>query len=70
MTNAKTDQTQKHFETRACTAGVAQDTAYASVAPPLHLSANFGWRNVDDKPAFDYSRSGESDPQGSRKRFS
>ncbi len=58
MTNAKTKTPQKHFETLACTAGVAQDSAYGSVAPPLHLSANFGWKSVDDKPAFDYSRSG------------
>ncbi len=58
MTNSKFGASKKHFETIACTAGVAEDTAYKSVAPPLHLSANFGWNSVDDKPAFDYTRSG------------
>ena len=58
MTNLKSPAPEKHFETVACTAGVAQDAAYDSVAPPLHLSANFGWKSVDDKPAYDYTRSG------------
>ncbi|MHA7872805.1 MAG: PLP-dependent transferase, partial [Hyphococcus sp.] len=59
MTNA-VDQAEalRHFETIACTAGVADDPGHASVAPPLHLSATYGWRDVTDKPAFDYTRSG------------
>lgn len=50
--------TERQFETIACTAGVARDAAHGSVAPPLHLSANFGWKSVDDKPGYDYTRSG------------
>jgi cystathionine gamma-synthase len=45
-------------ETIAASAGVGADPGHRSVAPPVHLSANFAWRSVDDKPAFDYSRSG------------
>jgi cystathionine gamma-synthase len=28
------------------------------VSPPVYLSATFGWRDPEEKPAFDYSRSG------------
>ena len=45
-------------ETRATTAGVATDRAHHSVAPPLHLSATYGWADPTEKPSFDYSRSG------------
>jgi len=45
-------------ETLTTTAGVGVDGAYASVAPPLHLSANFAWNDPCEKPQYDYSRSG------------
>lgn len=45
-------------ETIVAAAGVAADSAYRGVSPPLHLSATFGWRDPQEKPAFDYSRSG------------
>ncbi|HNS87433.1 MAG TPA: cystathionine gamma-synthase, partial [Parvularculaceae bacterium] len=28
------------------------------VSPPLHLSATYGWKDPEEKPAYDYSRSG------------
>ena len=45
-------------ETIAAGAGVAVDQAHRSVAPPLCLSATYGWTSPHEKPAFDYSRSG------------
>ncbi|MDZ7629326.1 MAG: cystathionine gamma-synthase [Parvularculaceae bacterium] len=47
-----------HAETIAANAGVASDSAYNAVSPPLHLSATYGWRDPEEKPQFDYSRSG------------
>ncbi|HBS34040.1 MAG TPA: O-succinylhomoserine (thiol)-lyase, partial [Parvularcula sp.] len=47
-----------YAETIAATAGVAADRAYNAVSPPLHLSATYGWRDPEEKPQFDYSRSG------------
>jgi cystathionine gamma-synthase len=47
-----------HAETIAANAGVAADRAYNAVSPPLHLSATYGWRDPEEKPQFDYSRSG------------
>ncbi|WP_306252477.1 cystathionine gamma-synthase [Parvularcula sp. IMCC14364] len=45
-------------QTIATTAGVAQDETHHSVAPALHLSATYGWKDPCQKPGFDYSRSG------------
>ncbi|MFZ5615749.1 MAG: cystathionine gamma-synthase [Pseudomonadota bacterium] len=45
-------------ETIAAAAGVAADPAHRAVSPPLYLSATYGWRDPQEKPAFDYSRSG------------
>jgi cystathionine gamma-synthase len=45
-------------ETIAAAAGVASDAANHSVAPPICLSATYAWRDPQEKPAFDYSRSG------------
>ncbi len=45
-------------ETIVAAAGVAGDPVYRGVSPPLHLSATYGWRDPEEKPAFDYSRSG------------
>lgn len=46
------------LETIIASAAVAEDGAYTSVAPPLFLSANFGWKDPSEKPPYDYSRSG------------
>ncbi len=45
-------------ETLIASAGVATDPAHRGVAPALHLSATYGWRDPLEKPAYDYSRSG------------
>ncbi len=45
-------------ETIVASAAVAADPTYRGVSPPLHLSATFGWRDPSEKPAYDYSRSG------------
>ncbi len=47
-----------HPETIAASAGVASDAAHRGVSPPIYLSATFGWRDPEEKPQFDYSRSG------------
>lgn len=47
-----------HPETLVAAAGVGTDPAHGGVAPPLHLSATYGWRDPETKPAYDYSRSG------------
>ncbi len=45
-------------ETIAATAAVAADREHRAAAPPLFLSATFGWTDPASKPEFDYSRSG------------
>lgn len=45
-------------ETIVAIAGVATDAAHRAVSPPLFLSATYGWRDPEEKPAYDYSRSG------------
>ncbi len=45
-------------ETLIAGTGVADDPAFNSVAPPLHLSANYGWNDPLEKPQYDYARSG------------
>ncbi|MEM6413431.1 MAG: cystathionine gamma-synthase [Pseudomonadota bacterium] len=45
-------------ETIATNAAVGEACNVRSVAPPLCLSATYAWDDPDDKPAFDYSRSG------------
>lgn len=47
-----------HPETIIASAGVAGDSVYRGVSPPLHLSATYGWRDPEEKPAYDYCRSG------------
>ncbi|MEK7264819.1 MAG: cystathionine gamma-synthase [Pseudomonadota bacterium] len=47
-----------HPETIAASAGVATDAAHRAVSPPLYLSATYGWNSPEEKPAYDYSRSG------------
>ncbi|MGD2133980.1 MAG: cystathionine gamma-synthase [Maricaulaceae bacterium] len=36
--------------------GVAEDPWRGAVAPPIHLSTTYAWRDVAEKPQFDYSR--------------
>lgn len=48
----------RNLETICASAGVGADLAHNSVAPPLHLSANYAWNDPYDKPQYDYSRSG------------
>lgn len=45
-------------ETLIAAAGVATDSAFNSVSPPVHLSANYAWRDPLEKPQYDYARSG------------
>lgn len=47
-----------HPETLVASAAVGRDKAHGAVAPQLCLSANFRWADPAEKPAFDYSRSG------------
>src|SRR5438552_16861027 len=44
-------------ETILCTTGVNADSAFGSVIPPLHLSANYAFAGYDQPCAYDYSRS-------------
>ena len=48
----------RNLETICASSGVGADTAHNSVAPPLHLSANFAWNDPCEKPQYDYARSG------------
>lgn len=48
----------RNLETICASAGVGADTAHHSVAPPLHLSANYAWSDPCEKPQYDYARSG------------
>ena len=44
--------------TRAVRAGIDSDSAHAAVIPPVTLSATFRFANLDEKPRYDYTRSG------------
>lgn len=44
--------------TRAVRAGIATDTQYGAVVPPLHLSSNFSFAGFGQKREYDYTRSG------------
>jgi cystathionine gamma-synthase len=44
--------------TRAVRAGIDSDPAHAAVIPPITLSATFRFANLDEKPRYDYTRSG------------
>jgi cystathionine gamma-synthase len=44
--------------TRAVRAGIDSDRAHAAVIPPITLSATFRFANLDAKPRYDYTRSG------------
>ncbi|HVU28951.1 MAG TPA: cystathionine gamma-synthase [Sphingomicrobium sp.] len=44
--------------TRAVRAGIDSDCAHGAVIPPITLSATFCFENLDEKPRYDYTRSG------------
>ena len=44
--------------TRAVRAGIDSDRANAAVIPPITLSATFRFASLDEKPRYDYTRSG------------
>jgi cystathionine gamma-synthase len=44
--------------TRAVRAGIDSDRAHAAVIPPITLSATFRFASLDEKPRYDYTRSG------------
>lgn len=44
--------------TRAVRAGIDSDTAHGAVIPPITLSATFRFDDLDTKPRYDYTRSG------------
>jgi cystathionine gamma-synthase len=43
--------------TRAVRAGIASETQYGAVVPPLHLSSNFTFAGIGEPRAYDYTRS-------------
>ena len=45
-------------ETQAVKAGIASDTQFGSVVPPIYLSTNYTFAGFGEKRQFDYSRSG------------
>ena len=44
--------------TCAVRAGIATDTQYGAVVPPIHLSSNFAFNGLGGKREYDYTRSG------------
>ncbi len=46
------------LRTRTVRSGVATDTQFGSVMPPLHMSSNFTFRGLGQPRAHDYTRSG------------
>ena len=45
-------------ETTAVRAGIDQDSQYGAVTPPLYLSSNYAFENLNKPRKYDYSRSG------------
>ncbi len=50
--------TNPNPQTIAATSGVGVASPHRAVAPQICLSANYAWEDAREKPAFDYSRSG------------
>lgn len=46
----------KDFRTIAAANGIAGDTAFGAVNPPLYLSSNFAFREFEHSQAYEYSR--------------
>jgi cystathionine gamma-synthase len=47
-----------HPATRAVRAGIATDTAFGAVVPPIHLSTNYSFEELGRPRQYDYTRSG------------
>ena len=47
-----------HPATRAVRAGIATDTAFGAVVPPIHLSTNYSFEELGRPRRYDYTRSG------------
>ncbi len=59
MQHWETEMSQyKHASTAAVRAGIDSDTAFGAVTPPIVLSSNFSFIDIDQKRGYDYSRSG------------
>lgn len=50
--------TLPNLSTRAVRAGIATDTAYGAVVPPIHLSSTFAFEEFGKPRTYDYTRSG------------
>ncbi|MEO8000078.1 MAG: cystathionine gamma-synthase [Gemmatimonadaceae bacterium] len=55
---ALTDRPKLGARTRAVRAGIATDSQYGAVVPPIHLSSNFSFAGFGQKREYDYTRSG------------
>ncbi len=47
-----------HYETQAVRAGIETDQQYGAVTPPLYLSSNYSFKDLNQPRRYDYSRSG------------
>ncbi|PHR56066.1 MAG: O-succinylhomoserine (thiol)-lyase [Robiginitomaculum sp.] len=47
-----------HPQTLASNAGVGTNSEFQAIAPPLYLGVNYRWNRSDEKPQYDYGRSG------------
>ena len=52
------DNREPRPETIAAALGVASDTAYGAVAPPLYLTSTYEFAGYDEPRAYDYGRAG------------
>lgn len=50
--------TRGAHRTATVRAGIGSDAHHGAVIPPLHLSTTFAFPDLDEKPRYDYSRSG------------
>ncbi|MGV3710724.1 MAG: cystathionine gamma-synthase [Gemmatimonas sp.] len=58
VTASPASGTRLGLRTRAVRAGIATDTQFGAVVPPLYLSSNFSFAGFNDKREYDYTRSG------------
>lgn len=49
---------QPHPQTRVVRAGIDTDASHNAVTPPIYLSTSFSFDNLNERGAYDYSRSG------------
>jgi len=49
---------KRRSQTAAVRAGIESDAAHGAVVPPIHLSANYAFRGLEQPRDYDYSRSG------------